>query len=95
MTPPDGTSAELYFVARISNIRKDDVVRVTLNGPGGFNYSNTSNPLPRDRGGHLAFGVAKTKAGTPLPAGSYSGTAELLRRGSVIDTKASTIDIRR
>ena len=95
VSPPNGNSAELYFVARISNIRKDDVVRVTLNGPGGFKYTSASPALPRNRGGHLAFGVAKTKTGTPLPEGTYSGTAELVRSGSVIDTKSSTIELRR
>lgn len=93
--PPLATSSELVFVARIANIRKGDAVRVTILGPKGFKHSRTDDPLPRNRGGHLGFGVVKTASGGQLPEGTYTGTAELMRGDTVIDSKTKAIEIKR
>lgn len=92
---PDGQSSELYFVARIANIRRGDTVRVVLTGPSNFNYSSTSQPLQRDRGMHLAFGSAKTGASGHLPEGVYAGKIELLRDAKVIGERSGDITIKK
>ncbi|MEQ1650973.1 MAG: M23 family metallopeptidase [Hyphomicrobium sp.] len=92
---PGPGAPELYFVGRIANIRKGDTVRVTLLGPGGFKYANTSEPLPKNRGLHLAYGIARTGKGGALPAGQYAGNIELLRDGTVIAAQSGELTISR
>ncbi|MEQ1671905.1 MAG: M23 family metallopeptidase [Hyphomicrobium sp.] len=92
---PDGQSSELYFVARIANVRRGDVVHVTLTGPGGFKFDKMQDPLKVHRGRHIAFGAAITGKGGRLPAGEYAGKIELLRDGKVIGEKSGTMTITR
>lgn len=92
---PGPGAPELYFVGRIANIRKGDTVRVTLLGPGGFKHANTSEPLPKNRGLHLAYGIARTGKGGALPAGQYAGHIELLRDGNVFAAERGALTIGR
>jgi murein DD-endopeptidase MepM/ murein hydrolase activator NlpD len=92
---PDGQSSELYYVARIANVRRGDVVHVSLTGPAGFKYDRRQDPLPVNRGRHIAYGVAKTGQGGQLPVGEFVGKIELLRDGKVVGEKSGAIKISR
>ena len=85
--PPRAGASEIYFVARIANIRIGDRVKMTLTGPGGFKFQNESKPLDRNRPIHLEFATAKTNSGGPLPPGTFVGKAELIRGGAVLGTR--------
>lgn len=84
----------LYFVSRTTNTQKGDVVRIAMTGPGGFKYESANDPLPVNRPLHLAFGIAKTSKGSPVPTGLYTGKAELVRGGKVISARAATFEIK-
>ncbi|MGQ0671651.1 MAG: M23 family metallopeptidase [Hyphomicrobium sp.] len=89
--PPGRGASQIYFIARIANIRLGDRVRLVLNGPGGFKQESDGKPLDRNRAMHLEFAYAKTGKGGPLPAGTYKGKVELLRGTSVISSRENEI----
>lgn len=92
---PDSQSSELYFVTRIANVRRGDVVHVLLTGPAGFKFDKMQDPLLVNRGRHIAFGAAKTGKSGRLPAGTYAGRIELLRDGKVLAEISGAMDIKR
>ena len=88
--PPGPGASEIYFVARIANIRLGDRVKMTLTGPGGFKHESQGKPLDRNRAMHLEFAFARMSKGGPLPNGTYSGKAEFIRGEKIIATREGT-----
>lgn len=91
MEAPERSRGVLYFLARIINIRSGDRVRITLDGPGGFRHVSFSEPLTIYRPRHLEWGIAQTAKGTPLPAGTYHGHAELVRDGKTVSEQQGEV----
>lgn len=90
--PPGPAAPEMFFIARVANIRTGDRVKITLNGPGGFTHVVDGKPLNRNRAIHLEFGSIKTGRGSPMPPGTYTGKAELIRGDAVISAREGVLE---
>lgn len=71
---------------------KGDVIRLTLLDPDNQTIVSRSFVMVKDRA--TQFHAAGKRARGAWPAGTYTGVAELLRFGSVIDSLRRTIDLR-
>jgi hypothetical protein len=85
--PPGPGASEIFFVARIANIRIGDRGKMTLTGPGGFKHQSEGKPLDRNRAIHLEYAFARTGKGGPLPSGTYHGKAEFIRGDHTLSTR--------
>ncbi len=81
----DAASPQLVFFARLINLRTGDRLRFDVKGPGGFEVTNTTEPLDRNKAHYLAFVGKKLKA-PRWPAGNYDGKVEVVREGTVVAT---------
>lgn len=93
MALPARGASEIYYIARVINVRPGDRVRITLEGPGGFRLETAARPLERMRPRHSEWGTAKTRDGSPLPAGRYVGKAELIRDGRTISERSGELAV--
>jgi hypothetical protein len=84
------TSPVLVFYARLMNLRKGDVLRMSATGPDGFDASNNAPPLDRNKATYLGFAGKKLKTAR-WPAGVYQGQVEVVRDGKVIETATSSV----
>ena len=82
-TAPAATSPELVFYVRLINLKKGDVVRLDVKGPGGFAANTASKPLDRSKATWLAFTGKHLKA-PRWATGRYEGKVEVLRDGRVV-----------
>ena len=92
--PPKPGAPEMFFIARIANIKKDDHIKIALEGPTGFKFEKVFKPLNRNRALHLEGDVMRTGRGGPLPRGTYKGRADLIRAGAVISTREGMWEIK-
>lgn len=84
--PPAPAAPALLVYARLANLRQDDRVRITVNGPAGFAVDETGSPLDRNKAMYVAF-AGKRLVAPRWPPGRYQGRVELLREGTVIDAR--------
>lgn len=81
--PPSVDAEALLFYARLINLQKGDKLRLSIDGPGGFRDMREIEPVDRDKARYLAYsGKKRTEARWPV--GSYQGSIEVIRDGSVI-----------
>lgn len=73
--------------------RTDDILRMTLIGPGDFRIIK-DYVLPRNRA-QFFRAIGKKRRSAPWPGGVYQSTAELVRDGTVISTRVDTYEIPR
>jgi len=90
---PSARSPALLLYARIANVREGDRVRLLIQGPGGLNAKIETEAIPRNRAIHLAFGGQRLR-GAAWPSGQYTGTAELVRNGTVISQRSGNMELR-
>ncbi len=83
ITEPIPGSPALVFFARLINLRPDDRLRLTVEGPGGFKASNESQPLDRAKAQYVGF-AGKKRTAERWPAGLYQGAVEVVRGGAVV-----------
>ena len=91
--PPDAASKALLFYARLTNLRANDRISMSVTGPNGFAVKHVSEPLGRNKATYVTFAGRRLRA-TRWPAGNYEGKAELIRGGEIIarsDTKQLTL----
>ncbi len=91
---PELTKTSNAFVTyvRFINLKKGDVIRLGLVGPGGFKAHNKMKPLTRPKAQYVAY-VGKRRRAKAWPAGRYTSTVELVRGGKVVISKASAFEI--
>jgi len=80
--PPSRHSGKFIYVARFTNLRAGDRVRLVVNGPADFALETATKPLDRDKATYLAF-VGRRRTRPFWPQGRYEGRVELLRGGAV------------
>ncbi len=92
LTPPGAASDQLLLFARILNLRAGDQISLKISGPGGFEVSNTSDPIERNKASYLAY-VGKRRTAAAWPAGRYEGKVELLRAGVSVASRTATVEV--
>lgn len=93
VVPPNAVSKALLFYARLTNLRANDRISMSVTGPDGFVVKHVSEPLNRNKATYVTFAGRRLRA-PRWPAGNYEGKAELIRGGEVIarsDTKLLTL----
>lgn len=88
VTPATVQSDALVIYALLFGTQKEDVLRLSINGPEGEVITHDAHFKEAQAQSFRAIG--KKAAGMNWPAGSYDGLAILLRQGSRIDSKALT-----
>jgi len=83
---PSHTAPALVVYMRAINLVKGDQIRLTLTGPNGQIISKTYDPEANQKAVQVYFAGKKLPAGG-WPDGEYTGVAEVLRDGAVVDTK--------
>ena len=78
-------SAALVYYVRFINLHKGDVIRLNLNGPGGFTVRNQTKPLARTKAQYVAF-IGKKRRAKAWSSGIYTGTVDLVRDGTAVTT---------
>ncbi len=84
---PSATSAALILYLRAANLKAGDRARLKVSGPDGVLVEHTTEPMPRTKATYRAFGGKKLKA-ERWPAGTYTGTAEIIRDGKVLASRS-------
>lgn len=72
----------LVYFAKFINLRAGDIVRLTVRGPKGVFSSSETKPLAAKKATYTAYTGKRGK----VAQGTYRGTAQLIREGSVIFT---------
>lgn len=81
----------IVFYGHVFGTRGQDILRLTIDGPDGQVVSNDSE-MPRAQA--QAFrAVGKKRSTAPWPAGTYTGTATLIRDGTSISTSTKSITL--
>ena len=89
---PGPRSPNLVFYVRLINLRKNDSLRLTATGPGGFEAASNVAPLDSNKAQFVA--VAGTKlTGERWAAGRYRGQVAVLRRGKIIVRRKIAFDL--
>jgi hypothetical protein len=91
VAPVDAESDALVIYAFLFGTQKGDVIRLTLNGPDG-SLINRDTTLDRKQAQSFRA-VGKKRRGPRWPAGTYKGTATLLRDDATIDVRALTLTL--
>ncbi len=73
-------SPNLVLWADTYGVRKGDVLRMTITGPGGGTFFASEIRAEKDQARFYRYGGRKRKA-DPWPAGTYSGVFEVIRQG--------------
>jgi murein DD-endopeptidase MepM/ murein hydrolase activator NlpD len=81
--PPTADSPALVFYARAINMRVGDSVRMSVDGPGGFQVASPGEPVDRAKAQYVGI-AGKKRTGTPWASGRYRGMAEVIRAGQVV-----------
>lgn len=84
-------SPALVAYVRFINLKKGDLIRLDLTGPGNLKVQNKMEPLDRSKAQYVAY-VGKKRRAENWPAGQYKSTARLVRDGKVVFSQ--TTDIR-
>jgi hypothetical protein len=85
------TAPALVLFAQAFGTRKGDRLRLRIAGPGG---EVLSEEVPLERAQALSFrAVGKKRRAAPWPAGTYEGQATLLRGGTLIESRRTSIVI--
>lgn len=85
-------SAAAVFFARFLNLQKGDQIKLRLTGPHGLIAGNTSAPLARAKAQVVSFAGGRLRT-ERWPAGSYSGTVWLLRKGEIISQHQASMTL--
>lgn len=79
--------------AHVFGIRKDDILRTRITGPGGDTfYEGVSKPHPRNQAQAWKWSGKRNRS--PLKPGTYSALIELVRNGAVYDAWQTTTTVR-
>jgi murein DD-endopeptidase MepM/ murein hydrolase activator NlpD len=81
--PPAANSPALVFYARAINMRAGDSVRMSVEGPGGFQVASPGEPVDRTKAQYVGI-AGKKRNGAPWASGPYRGVAEVIRGGQVV-----------
>lgn len=91
VTPVESRSDAMVIYAFLFGTRKGDVIRLALTGPEGAIIERDTT---LDRKQAQSFrAIGKKRRGPRWPAGSYEGTATLLRGDTTIDTRTLTLTL--
>lgn len=82
----------LVFWAYFYGLRQGDRIELGLTGPGGEVIAETTHQMPRDRA--VEYRAVGRRARGDWPAGSYDGTARLVRGGAEISHIARRLELR-
>jgi len=74
-------------------VRKGDVLRLTVTGPGGGVMIDRRARIPRDRAWHIAFSGAK-RPGAGWRTGRYQGVVRHLRGGKLMSARRIAVTLR-
>jgi hypothetical protein len=89
--PVEAKSGAMVIYAFLFGTRKGDVIRLALTGPEGAIIKRDTT---LDRKQAQSFrAIGKKRRGPRWPAGSYEGTATLLRGDTTIDTRTLTLTL--
>ncbi len=86
----EATSPALVFFGRAMNLVAGDRLAVNVSGPGGFDVVNAGKPVDRSKARWMSFAGKRLKV-QRWPAGSYVGTAEIIRDGRVVSRVSKTL----
>jgi hypothetical protein len=89
---PVADSPALVFYARVINMRAGDSVRMSVEGPGGFQVATPGQPVDRTKA-HFIGIAGKKRSASPWPVGAYRGVAEVIRDGAVIGKAEKTLQL--
>ncbi len=91
---PNVKSPVLAFAVRVMHLEKGDQLKVTIDGPEGFQLAELTEPMadPREVGGAVV--AQELREATGWKPGTYVGTAVVLRDGKVVDTRKQSLDIK-
>jgi hypothetical protein len=86
---PHPASPALVFFARLINLRPQDRLRFSVEGPGDFKVSSESEPMDRAKAQYVGVAGKKLSA-SRWPAGVYDGRVQVIRAGSILrESKAA------
>lgn len=88
---PDATSEALVIYAFLFGTRKGDIIRLSLEGPGGVLVERDT--LMKRQQAQSFRAIGKKLTGPRWPAGQYHGSATLLRAGTVVEQQELTLTI--
>ena len=89
----DANSAALVLFARVTNTQAGDIVRLSLEGPGGFAVRAPAAAIERRKAQYVSF-AGKRRTAARWPAGRYLGRVDVVRDGVVIRTRDAELEIR-
>jgi hypothetical protein len=81
--PPSAGAEALLFYTRLINLQQGDRLRLSIEGPGGFNVTREIEPFDRSKARYLIYS-GKKRTEERWPAGSYRGVIEVIRDGVAI-----------
>ena len=88
---PDAQSDALVIYAFLFGTQKSDFLHLSLTGPEGDVIER--DLLLKDRKAQLFRAIGKKRKRAPWPSGTYTGTAELRRAGSVVEQQQFTLTL--
>jgi murein DD-endopeptidase MepM/ murein hydrolase activator NlpD len=80
---PRADSAALVFFARVINLRPQDRLRFSVEGPGDFKVASESEPMDRAKAQYVGVAGKKLTARS-WPLGVYQGSVQVIRAGAVL-----------
>jgi hypothetical protein len=83
VSEPRPDSAALVFYARLINLRSQDRLRFSVEGPGDFKVASESEPMDRAKAQYVGVAGKKLTARS-WPAGVYRGRVQVIRGGAVL-----------
>jgi len=83
-------STGLVVFGRAINLNGGDRLRFSIEGPAGFRVDQTSAPIDRHKAIYVA-GAGKRLTGARWPSGTYRGTVQIVRDGTVIATTSTEL----
>jgi murein DD-endopeptidase MepM/ murein hydrolase activator NlpD len=89
---PVRTSDAILYYLRAANLKKGDRASFRLEGPSGLLAEATLDPLDRPKAVFRPY-VGKKRPDTGWPAGTYIGSARILRDGKVIAERQGRLEL--
>ena len=90
---PARTSGLILYYMRAANLRTGDRVSFRLEGPAGVLAETTLEPFDRPKAAIRPF-IGKKRTGAEWPAGTYRGSAKILRGGNVIAERQTRLELK-